>query len=244
MVDAFLAIGTRNAEYYRFYGVPEDRIFHMPYAVDNAFFRRRAAEARLYREHLRANLGLSRERPVILFASKLQKRKRPWDLLEAYRRLSPDGNSEPIPYLLFVGDGEERERLQRAVRELGWSSVRFLGFVNQTELPAFYDLADVFVLPSEREPWGLVVNEVMNAAKPVIVSDQVGAAWDLVKEGENGFIVPVGDVETLADRIRRLTVDRALAERMGAASARRIAVWDFEADLAGLITALDHVVGR
>ena len=64
--------------------------------------------------------------------------------------------------------------------------VRFLGFRNQSEMPAFYDLCDLFVLPSHFEPWGLVINEAMNAGKPVIVSDCVGAAPDLVQTGRNG----------------------------------------------------------
>ena len=63
----------------------------------------------------------------------------------------------------------------------------------------------MFVLPSDAEPWGLIVNEVMNAAKPVIVTDQVGAAPDLVRDGENGYVVPVGDTDALARRLRDVT---------------------------------------
>ena len=82
------------------------------------------------------------------------------------------------------------------------NDIRFLGFKNQSELPALYDLCDVFVLPSTFEPWGSVVNEVMNAAKPVIVSDRVGAAPDLVGEGVNGYIYPHGDVSSLASKLK------------------------------------------
>jgi glycosyltransferase involved in cell wall biosynthesis len=242
LVDAFLAIGTQNRRYYQHYGVPEERIFFVPYAVDNDFFRSRAADAAPLRDALRAELGLTACRPVILYASKLQARKRPSDLLEAYARLSPNRRSEPEAYLLFVGDGEERTRLEASVRSLGWSSVRFVGFKNQTELPRFYDLCDVFVLPSEHEPWGLVVNEVMNAGKPVVVSDAVGAAPDLVADGENGFVVPVGDVETLARRLACFVADPELRRAMGEASRRRVTEWSFEADHKGLVAALESVV--
>jgi glycosyltransferase involved in cell wall biosynthesis len=243
LIDGFLAIGTLNMEYYLRYGVPQRKIFMMPYAVDNEFFQKRASQARMCREHLRAELGLEPGRPVILYASKLQRHKRPGDLLEAYVKLSPNGALEPRPYLLFVGDGEERHRLEERVRGLGWRSVLFLGFKNQSELPRYYDLCDVFVLPSAHEPWGLVVNEAMNAAKPVVVSDQVGCAPDLVRDGVNGFVFPAGDIGALAERLRRLTEDPELARRMGEEGLRIIDKWNFDADVQGLLEALDYVVG-
>lgn len=242
-VDAFLSVGSLNAAYYRHYGVPDGKIFSVPYAVDNDFFRQQARLARPAREVLRQALGLTPGRPVILFASKFQPRKRAGDLLEAYRALSPDGRREPDPYLLFVGDGEERAALERRAGETGWSGIRFLGFKNQTDLPPLFDLCDVFVLPSEAEQWGLIVNEVMNAAKPVIVTDQVGAAPDLVRDGENGYVVPVGDVAALARRLREVTGDLDAAHRMGERSLEIIQGWGFREDVAGLRRALDAAVG-
>jgi glycosyltransferase involved in cell wall biosynthesis len=235
-IDAFLAIGTANRNYYLDHGVPARKVFMMPYAVDNARFQ--AAATKESRMRLVAALGLQPGRPVILFASKLQSRKRPGDLWEAYTRLSPNGVDEPSPYLIFAGEGEQRAELEGAVAMRGWTSVRFVGFQNQTELPAYYAAADVFVLPSEREPWGLVINEAMNAAKAMIVTDQVGAAADLVQEGVNGYVIAVGDVETLAKRLREITNDPTLAREMGARSLSRVCDWDFEADLVGLRSAL------
>ncbi|MGD0074007.1 MAG: glycosyltransferase family 4 protein [Candidatus Binataceae bacterium] len=242
LIDGFLAIGTLNREYYLSFGVPDERIFLMPYAVDNSFFQARVAEAESGRGMLRAELGLAEDRPIILYAAKFEKRKRASDLLEAYIRLSPDGVREPRPYLLFVGDGEERMPLESRVKQLGWSSVKFLGFVNQNHLPRYYDLCDIFVLPSELEPWGLAVNEVMNAGKAVIVSDHVGARADLVKDGDNGFVVPVGDVASLAERLRLLSERPETAASMGWRSRERIAAWNFDADLRGLNQALSAVV--
>jgi len=178
-IDGFLSIGTKNRQYYEHYGVPPERIFHMPYAVDNDFFQTLATSATSARENLRSALALKPDRRIILYASKFQNRKRLDVLFDAYRSFSPDGIAEPHPYLLLIGDGENRPALEDRVHHLGWSSIKFLGFKNQTELPAYYDLCDVFVLPSEFEPWGLVINEVMNAGKAVIVSDEVGAGPDL-----------------------------------------------------------------
>ncbi|HZC46631.1 MAG TPA: glycosyltransferase family 4 protein [Candidatus Acidoferrum sp.] len=243
-IDAMLAIGRLNREYYLHYGVEANRIFPMPYAVDNEFFRTAAQRARPSRESLRVELGLKPGRAVILFASKMQPHKRAIDLLEAYARLSPDGATEPAPYLVFAGDGEERANLERRARSLKWDSIRFIGFRNQSELPALYDLCDVFVLPSEHEPWGLVVNEAMNAGKPVIVSDRVGAGADLVEDGINGFVHPARDVPALADRLRQLIEDPERRASMGARALGTVARLDFNADRDGLLAALDSIVGK
>src|SRR5579875_2943832 len=242
-VDAFLAIGILNRDYYRRLGVPEERIFSVPYAVDNEFFQGRAAQAARNREELRRSLRLAPGRPIVLFAGKLIARKGPMTLLDAYRRLSPDGRSEPEPYLLFAGDGELRAAIEEFAANLGWRSIRVLGFRNQTELPALYDLCDLFVLPSSYEPWGLVVNEVMNAAKAVIVSDRAGCGPDLVKPGVNGAIFPSGDAGALADAMAALLGDRHALRRMGTSSREIIERWSFNEDLAGIRAALDYLTG-
>lgn len=242
-VDGFLVAGALNRDYFRHYGVPDSKMFLLPFAVDNDFFQRQADLARSGRERLRAALGLSPGRPIILFASKFLRRKRAGELLEAYRRLSPDGTAEPHPYLLFVGDGEQKAEVEAEALRLGWSSVRLLGFKNQTELPPLLDLCDVFVLPADSEPWGLIVNEVMNAAKPVIVTDEVGAAPDLVHEGENGYVVPVGDIAALASRLRAITEDPDKARRMGERSLEIIQGWGFKENVVGLRQALEATVG-
>jgi glycosyltransferase involved in cell wall biosynthesis len=242
--DAVLAIGRLNREYYLHYGVEGGRIFPMPYAVDNEFFRIASERSRPKREALRAELGLKPGRAVILFASKMQPHKRAADLLEAYVRLSSDGVDEPAPYLVFAGDGEERAILERRARELKWDSIRFIGFRNQSELPGLYDLCDVFALPSEHEPWGLVVNEAMNAGKPVVVSDRVGAGSDLIEDGVNGLVYPTRDVAALADCLRRLVESPEHRAAMGTRALESVARLDFNADREGLLAALDSVVGK
>jgi len=240
LVDGVLPIGTLNAEYWRTYFgdiVPQ---FAMPYAVDNGYFAERAREAEEGRAGLQAELGLDPSRPVILFASKLQTRKHCDHLIEAYRRLSRGAGEEPGPYLVIVGDGEERAALERQAAATGFASIRFCGFRNQTEMPRFFNLATVFVLPSRHEPWGLIVNEVMNAARPAIVSDDVGCAPDLIDDGVNGCIVPVGDVDALTQALERV-LEPGVAEAMGQRAFERIQSWSFEEDVRGLRQALEHV---
>jgi glycosyltransferase involved in cell wall biosynthesis len=240
LVDGVLPIGTLNAEYWRTYFGDEVAQFPMPYAVDNDYFARRAREAEAGRASLQAELGLDPARRVILFASKLQTRKHCDHLIEAYRRLSRGAGEEPWPVLVIVGDGEERAALERQAEATGFGSIRFCGFRNQSEMPRFFDLATVFVLPSQHEPWGLIVNEVMNAARPAIVSDDVGCAPDLIEDGVNGCIVPVGDVDALAGALERV-LEPGVAEAMGQRAFERIQRWSFEEDVQGLRQALEHV---
>ncbi|MGE0723107.1 MAG: glycosyltransferase family 4 protein [Alphaproteobacteria bacterium] len=241
LVDRWLAIGRLNADYYRSLGVQADRIFPVPYAVDNERFM--AMADRADRPALRAALGLSPDRPVVLFAGKLIARKRAGDLVAAFRRLAPAA-AACRPYLLIAGDGPERGALEGALAPAERDDVRFLGFRRQTELPALYALADVFAIPSEAEPWGLVVNEAMCAATAIVASDGVGAAADLVREGANGRIHPAGDVPALAGALSAIFAEPGAAARMGAESRRIMAGWDYAADVAGLRSALDGSGGR
>ena len=241
LVDAVLPIGTLNAAYWDAYlgdSVPQ---FLMPYAVDNTFFQSRSEAASSGRVSFAQELGLTPGRQVILFASKLQTRKRCADLLEAYRRLCAgrQGSTLVEPYLLIVGDGEERARLEAA--SAGAEGVRFCGFRNQSELPRFFDLADVFVLPSQHEPWGLIVNEVMNAGRAVIISDDVGCQPDLITDGVEGCVFPVGDIGALTEALHRVLDEPGTAANMGVRGRRRIAHWSFEQDVEALHAALAHV---
>lgn len=241
-ISGFLYVGSFNLSFYQMYGISKNRLFLMPYAVDNDYFQSKGMLAQINREALRLSLNLEPGRPIILYAGKLQTEiKRPQDLLEAYRLFSPDGLKEPEPYLLFVGDGDSRLILESQAKAIGWKSIRFLGFRNQRELPAFYDLCDVFVLPSAFEAWGLAINEVMNAGKAVVVSDQVGCAPDLVIEGENGRTFPVGDIAALAEAINWAIAN---AKSAGDMSFKRIQNWSFKEDIQGLKQALNHLIIR
>jgi glycosyltransferase involved in cell wall biosynthesis len=243
-IAAVLPIGTMNSNYWTHYFGSRVPQFLMPYAVDNTYFAR-LAEAAAPREHeLRAELGLAPERPVILFASKLQARKHADHLLEAYRSFIADRALQDRPYLVIVGDGEQRAALEARVQELGLDEVRFAGFRNQSELPRFFQLADVFVLPSRHEAWGLIVNEAMAAGCPVIVSTDVGSHADLVTDGIEGCVFPVGDIAALTDALHRVFASSTSTALMGQRARRRIGAWSFEEDVQGLRAALAVVTRK
>src|SRR5581483_3191529 len=126
----------------------------------------------------------------------------------------------------------------------GLAQVVLTGFVNQGQIADYYAAADVLVLPSGHEPWGLVLNEAMCFGLPVIASDAVGAAPDLVRPGENGWTYPVGDVDALARALEAAVEDPARRSAMGRRSRAIVAGYSYDADVAGILDALRATVTR
>lgn len=234
----FLAIGTANRAYYRSLGVPEHKIFDVPYTVDNDRFIAAAQEASDKRDEVRLRFGLRTDQPIVLYASKFMRRKHPDDLVEAVAKLRDEGLRVT---LFMIGTGEMETELRAQVRRHGLKDVVFGGFVNQVELPQVYAASDVFVLPAENEPWGLIVNEAMCAGIPVIVSGEVGCVADLVKDGVNGAHIKAGDVDSLAAALKRVLGREEDRQAMGRASLDIIRSWSYAQCLAGVLQALRRV---
>ncbi|WP_050030468.1 glycosyltransferase [Verrucomicrobium sp. BvORR034] len=219
-IDHFLAIGSANLAFYKAYGVGSERISFMPYVVDNDFFRRPALSPPHGNPFL-AEPG----RPIVLYTGKLAHHKAVDVLIEGIHRASQTMPAGVRPRLVLVGEGEQRPALEALAERLLPGDVWFAGFRNQTEMPAFYALADIFVLPSSFEPWGLVVNEAMNSSKPIVVSDMVGARHDLVKPGVNGVVFKSGNASALAEALDPLLANVDLRDRFGRASLEIINQW-------------------
>lgn len=234
----FLAIGRKNAAFYRALGIPDTRIHHYPYTVDNARFAKASTLTPEQRAVERQRLGLSPDRVTVLYASKLMRRKHPDDLLAACAQLARDGL--PVE-LLLAGTGEMEAELRAAAAAQPILPVHFAGFVNQTELPALFAASDIFALPSENEPWGLIFNEAMCAGLPVIAAEEVGCVGDLVRPGENGAVFDAGSVEGLVAALRPLVVDPELRKRASHRSREIMAGWSYADNLAGLRAALASV---
>ena len=242
-VHAFLAVGEANTNYLLASGVPRERIFRAPHCVDNARFRAAPEETRARAAAWRRELAIPEAATVVLFAGKLEPKKRPLDLLAAFQEAVPESDGRAV--LLFVGSGVLESALkQQAGTRLG-RDVFFAGFQNQTTMPAVYASGDVLVLPSlAEETWGLCVNEAMNLGLPAIVSSYVGCAQDLVVSGETGWVFPAGDVRALSEILRRSLADVDRLHRMGEAARSRVSDYSFEAATAGLLLALDSVLAK
>jgi len=234
-LSGVLAIGSANAAFYRAIGLPEERIFSMPYTVDNARFTEGSRLSDEQCKKVRAELGVADADPIVLYAAKLQARKHPDDLLRAARLLQNRGIRF---HVVMVGSGEMAADLVDLAGRLGLDNVHFHGFANQSALPQIYGAADVFVLPSENEPWGLAVNEAMCAGLPIVASAEIGCAADLIRAGVNGQTFAAGNVEGLASALHPILADAEMRLRMSAASRAIISRWSYAECAAGLQTAL------
>lgn len=235
--DGFLTIGSMNREYYTAFGVPPEHIFFAPFCVNNATFSLSTEEHRIRRREYREILGLPEDSVVVLYASKLSKRKRPGDLIKSFAKIT---SLFPDAWLIVAGSGEEEHSLRAMVGEFSVVHVRFIGFQNQSALPSLYAASDCFVLPSDEEPWGLVLNEVMAAGLPVIVSDEVGAVPDLVDGKGTGLIYKCGDIEALAAALEHLLQSATLRREMGEKARHLIREWDVEACVSGIVSAVSR----
>jgi glycosyltransferase involved in cell wall biosynthesis len=236
----FLCIGTMNKAYYQQFGVPESRLFWCPFTVDNDFFRRQAEALAPQRYELRARWGIHDSRPVILFAGRLGAEKQPLLLLEAYRRV----RQRRACALLMAGDGPLRGEIEAEIRKSSIPDVCITGFLNQTEMPKTYAAADLLVLPSRAEAWGLVVNEAMNFSLPIVVSDRVGSGPDLVRPGLNGEIFEHSCVDVLHTVLERCISRPERLVEFGRASLERIQQWGLSETASGVMDALAAVSSK
>ncbi len=235
---AFLVIGSANREFYMQHRVVWRKMYQTPYCVDNDYFAAKCQELRPRRAELKQALGFPPALPVITFSGKLIERKRPMDLAMAYQQLVEAGTSAG---LLIIGEGRLRSELEDFFAAQQLPHVRLVGFKNQTELPECYVCGDVLVLPSAFETWGLVVNEGMLFGMPVITTDMVGAARDLIENDVTGYVYPVGDVPGLARLLQGLLSDPEKRLNMGGAAQRRVSKLNYQACVEGIVKALQDI---
>ena len=161
------------------------------------------------------------------------------DLLRAYESLIKSYKSKTKSLsLIFVGDGNLRPELERYAKDRNLEDVIFAGFKNLTETPEYYAMADIFVIPSFNECWGIVVNEAMCFGLPIIASDTVGAVSDLVLENKNGLIYKTGEIENLAYCLEQLVKDGKKRQFFGEKSLEIIKNYSFDKDVEGILRAI------
>jgi glycosyltransferase involved in cell wall biosynthesis len=219
-------------------GIPAERISTTPYCVDNDWWK--SQSQKVDRNTVRASWGAGPETCIILFCAKLQPWKRPMDLLRAFAQAKvPNG------LLIFAGEGAQRTELEQEATALGIGTrVRFLGFVNQSKLPEVYTAADLMVLPSEYEPFAVVVNEASCCGCAVAASDRVGATRDLVAPVDVRLIFPYGDVAALSALLTRLCGEPDELRRLGRTAQSRMDTWSFRQTTAGMIEAIECGLAR
>ena len=236
MADAVITSSSGASAYVASLGVPDYRIRLGGNTVDNQWWKERAA--RVDRAVARETWNIPSTARVVAYCAKLQPWKRPGDLLMAFNRANVKGS-----YLVFAGDGPLRAELENDARKIGIAErVRFLGFVNQMGLPQVYASSDVLVLPSDYEPFGVVVNEAMLCGCPAIISDRVGAKYDLVRDGKTGYVYPCADVDALAGILRCALGDLPKLAEMSRAASARMDTWTPEMTVEAMFECIEVAV--
>ncbi|MEM7357725.1 MAG: glycosyltransferase family 4 protein [Pseudomonadota bacterium] len=212
----FLSISPSNRAYLAHFGVVKDKIVDTRFPVDiQRLSQDRDKLPAGSKQQLRAQLNIPEDARVLLFAGKLIEHKGPQLLLQAMSKLSQPAVA------LFVGSGELLPSLEATARQQQLTDrVRFIGFVNQRELAAYYDLADVFVFPSLKEPYGAVAAEVLPFALPMVVADSIGAIGASIIKGKNALLFATGQADRLANTLDGLLSDDTKMRSFSAASAK------------------------
>ena len=232
--DLYLAVGSATRDYLVAVGVEPERTGRFPYVVDVESF---AAGSRLgaaARAEERRRWDIPAEAKLATCVTKLSRREAPWDLIAAWRAAEAAGH-----WLLVAGDGPLRTTLEDRVRDAGLRQVRFAGYVPYPELPALYGATDLFVHPVQEERWGVSVAEALACGLPVVASDRVGAARDLIVPGENGFVYGAGDSAALAEALAAAW--RLDPAAVGERSRRLLREWDHQATWRDVLAAAARV---
>ena len=205
-VNNFLYIGTQNRLFYKSYGIKDDQLVFCPYSVDDQRFRREKDLLKPTVKNLKEKFGIPVDAKVILYAGKYMDKKKPMDLLHAFKALN-----NPSCWLVMVGDGELRGEMEQFIKANNLQNILLTGFINQSQVAEYYAISDVFVMCSTiGETWGLSVNEAMNFGMPVVISHLTGCAGDMVINGDNGYVFETGNSADLALKLYNVLIAKKL----------------------------------
>jgi glycosyltransferase involved in cell wall biosynthesis len=218
-VDAFLYIGKANRDFFVKRGVPDSKLFYVPYSVDNDYFRAGVSDEQLQaiRTSLRSRYGLDPDTRLFVYTHKFRDTMRPVDAAEAFARAAP-AFTRPAA-LLMCGEGELRAELEAVTRANPQAKIILTGFLSQSDLREHLLGSDIMINPAI-EPWGCTVNEGIASGLAQISSDMVVGWPDMVRQ-TNGMVYACGDIPALAEDIRTMSaIDDAELGKMQSESLR------------------------
>ncbi len=237
-IQAFLYSYQLNKEYFLYYGVQDSKLFSLPCAVDNNYFNEYYEKLKFTKDSLKKSIGIQKsEILTFIFVGKFIKRKRTLDILKAAEMLLNKFEFN----ILFIGDGEEKALLEQYVLDHNLPNIYFYGFKNQSELPIYYSVSDVLLLPSEFDPSPKQVNEAMNFGIASILSGGVGTAPDLVKQTESGVIHEIGDVKMISQYMEMFIKDPVKLSEMKNNARNAVSKWSYKEDIDGMFEAISSV---
>lgn len=208
--DAYNVYGSKSREYLMELGADENRISIVGNNTDNQFYKNAVSKYRSRREQLLEQFHLRKKN--FLFIGRFSPEKNLFFLLDAYKRIA---HKYPGWGLILVGNGPQFGEVGKYVNGNKLINVFMPGFIQKNELPKFFAMSDILILPSISEPWGLVVNEAMASGLPILVSKKCGCYPDLVKDGKNGFSFDPYDREDLCILMEKIASGEVNLQNMG-----------------------------
>jgi glycosyltransferase involved in cell wall biosynthesis len=192
----FFSSGKVGDAYLAKMGVATSKWKRWPYCVDTTFFARTPITIQ-QGDGLRQRYGLN-ARPIVLGICKWVDRENPVELLQAFTRLGDTGTQ-----LVMIGDGPLRPDLEKIAHAHPHLKIVFPGYVPYVELPGWYAITSVFVHPAAYEPWGVSIHEAIASGCAVIGSNRVGSGYDMIRQGQNGFMYPLGETAALCSFMQK-----------------------------------------
>lgn len=238
-VDTIIVPGTMSRNFHTEMTSAPERVFVAPNIVENELFIKKSSELRKEKEKLKQELGIGNQK-MILFVGQLIERKGVEYLIRAYRRLKREHSDI---CLVILGDGALKSDLENVCANNGIKDVRFTGWVSEEAKIVYYSVADIFVLPTLEDVWGMVVNEAMACGLPLVSTKSSGSAVDMIMPGENGLIVDAEDVEQLYSAMKTIISNEELAKKMGSKSlevARNR--YNLGNMVEGFVSAIEHAI--
>lgn len=219
---ACFASGDSSVKYFKYYGVKEERIhihcFSSLYESDILSSLPKDDD----KKSLKETLGLDVNLPAVISIGQFIPRKGFDVLLKAWKGIGDKAQ------LLIIGGGDDRPIYESMIGDLGLKNVKIIDFMPKDQLFKYYLASDLFVLPTREDVWGLVINEAMAMGLPVITTDNCNAGLELVVNGENGYIVPVEDVDALHNSLDGLLSDLELCRKMSENNLKKIRAYTIE----------------
>lgn len=218
---AYISPSKSTDDYLKYYGVEEKKIFRYPFTSINSkdILKKKLEDNK--KQKLRSELGISGEK-VIISVGRLIDLKGFESLIKAWKYIDKRYK------LIIAGDGENREKYKHMIEKMGIRNIEFIGFKSKRELIDYYRASDLFILLTKGDVWGLVINEAMSNGLPIITTDKCGAGLELIRDGENGYLVPVDNEKILLEKIDKILSNNELINIMSKNNIEKINDYSIE----------------
>lgn len=232
----YFAIGSLTKQYLLSLGIKKENISFFSYVVDNNYFKTKSDLSSDKIESVKSNFNLPKDYKIILSVAKFNTRESPWDLLKSFSKIGEHQNL----CLILVGDGDERKALEEYAKKYPDKNIIFTGYIPYPELPIYYGISDLFVHTSSNEPGGVSVQEALATGLPVITSNMVGSAVDLIEVGKNGFIYTVGDIDKLSEYIQ-FVLGNMPKDKVKTVNEQILQKWNYESTWDNIISVCKNL---